>query len=152
MDFCTKCGTPLANQAVCPNCGERTTKTAVTSSTSVTDKLEPQVPRNIGFLGAVCYVAGWVSGLVMLSVYHTMPHDDPRRFFLLFHAAQSVIVFGGLTIVYVVLFEFHIPIILVALLALGIAFWLLLMSKAYQGYKYKLPIAGDYAESFAQRQ
>jgi uncharacterized membrane protein len=150
MDFCTKCGAPVANQAVCPNCAQRTTNNAVTPPTSVSEHLEPQIQHNIAVLGAVCYVAGWISGLVMFSVYRTMPHDDPRRSFLLFHAVQSMVAFGGLTIVYLALSSF--PVILMALLALGIALWLLLMFKAFQGYKFKLPIAGDFTESFIQRQ
>ena len=88
----------------------------------------------------------------MFRVYHSIPRDDPRRSFLLFHAAQSIVVFGGLTIIFVVLSGLSIPILLMGVLALGFVLWLLLMFKAYQGLIYKLPVAGDITESFIRRQ
>lgn len=65
---------------------------------------------------------------------------------------QSIIVFGAITVVEIVLG--FIPVIgfvinwIISLLALVL--WIVLMVKAYQGQMFKLPIAGDMAEKQAK--
>jgi uncharacterized membrane protein len=91
--------------------------------------------------GLLCYVLGWVTGIIFLIV-------EKENRFVRFHAVQSIVVFGAITIVDIVIG--WIPIIgwIIALI-LGIAafiLWILLMYKAYQGQMYKLPIAGKIAE------
>lgn len=96
--------------------------------------------------GLICYLAVWVSGLILYLI-------ETKSSFVRFHAAQSVIVFGGLTIVTTILN--FIPFIGWAINAfLGIValvLWLVLMIKAYQGERYKLPVAGDLAEQWAAK-
>lgn len=91
--------------------------------------------------GALTYVLGWITGLLFWFL-------EPENKFVRFHAMQSIVVFGALTVVEIVLG--FIPIlgfILGALLGLsGFVLWLWLMYKAYQGEMYKLPWAGDFAE------
>ena len=91
--------------------------------------------------GVLCYVLGWVTGIIFLLL-------EKDNQFVRFHAIQSIIVFGALTVVDIVLG--FVPVIgWVAVWAIGIlAFilWVVLMVKAYQGQRYKLPIAGDIAE------
>ncbi len=69
--------------------------------------------------------------------------------FVRFHAMQSVVVFVPITIAWVV-FGF-IPVvhgILNLLLSLiSLVLWLVLMYQAFQGNYFKLPKAGDYAET-----
>lgn len=93
--------------------------------------------------GLLCYVLGWISGLVFLI----LEKDDK---FVRFHAMQSVVTFGALTVVFALVF---IPIIGWVfgwiLGALGIVLWIILMIRAYLGEKYKMPIAGDFAEKHA---
>lgn len=94
--------------------------------------------------GLLCYVLGWVTGLVFFLI-----EKDSK--FVRFHAMQSLIVFGVLCIAIIVVG--WIPIIgwgisgLISLLALVL--WIILMIKAYQGEKFKLPWAGDLAEKQA---
>ena len=45
--------------------------------------------------GLLCYVLGWVTGLIFFFI--------DKRPFVRFHAAQSIVVFGGLTIVRIAL-------------------------------------------------
>ncbi|MFC1979282.1 DUF4870 domain-containing protein [Chloroflexota bacterium] len=91
--------------------------------------------------GLLCYVLGWVSGLVFILI-----EKDNR--FVRFHALQSIYVFGVITVVGIVLG--WIPFIgtvlgpLVGLL--GFVLWIVLMIKAYQGEMFKLPWAGNLAE------
>jgi len=68
--------------------------------------------------------------------------------YIRFHAMQSIVVFGALTVASIVLG--FIPVVgwvLGTILGIGgFVLWILLMVKAYQGEKFKLPIAGDIAE------
>jgi len=94
--------------------------------------------------GLLCYVLGWVSGLVFFLI-------EKRNKFVRFHALQSIIVFGVLFLASFILG--WIPVIgaviswLISILALVL--WIILMIKAYQGEKFKLPWAGDLAEKNA---
>lgn len=91
--------------------------------------------------GLLCYVLGWVSGLVFILI-------EKESKFVRFHAIQSIYVFGTLTIASIVLS--WIPVVGVVLTGLisvlSIVLWIILMVKAYQGTMYKLPWAGDLAE------
>lgn len=86
---------------------------------------------------ALTYVLGWVSGLVFLLVEK---EDKDIRF----HAAQSIVVFGALTILGMI------PVIGLMLSPLiflvGLVAWIVLVVKAYQGGKLRLPVVGNIAE------
>jgi len=71
--------------------------------------------------------------------------------FVRFHAIQSIIVFGAINLAYFIVFR--IPYIWFfgwIFWAFGIVLWIVLMLKAYQGEKFKLPISGDLAEKYAK--
>jgi uncharacterized membrane protein len=93
--------------------------------------------------GLLCYVLGWVSGLVFILI-------EKENKFVRFHAMQSIIVFGALTVANFILS--WIPVIggfLVWVIGLlGLVLWIVLMIKAYQGATYKLPWAGNLAEKW----
>ena len=93
--------------------------------------------------GLLCYVLGWISGLVFILI-------EQENKFVRFHAMQSIIVFGAITVVGIILG--WIPVIgtiLGGLLwLLGLVLWIVLMVKAYQGTRYKLPWSGDLAEKW----
>ncbi len=92
-------------------------------------------------VGAFAYALGWVSGIAFLLM-------EPSNKFVRFHAWQSVIVFGGLSLAWLILVS---VVLLGSILAwvvvvpLSAVLWLLLMFKAYQGERYRLPFAGDIA-------
>jgi uncharacterized membrane protein len=106
--------------------------------------------------GLLCYVLGWVTGVVFFLI--------DKRPYVRFHAAQSIVVFGGLHILRVVLgsvlgigfgfgawgaFSFgFLAFELIGLLSLVL--WILLMIKAYQGERFRVPVAADIADSFAK--
>ena len=87
--------------------------------------------------GALCYVFGFVSGVVFLLL-------EKENKFVRFHAMQSVMVFLGIIIITAI------PLVgwlmSIFIIPLGIALWLILIYKAYQGEKFKLPVVGDFAE------
>ena len=63
--------------------------------------------------------------------------------FVRFHAAQSVVTFGILTIIVLIPFLwFFVPIAWI----FGFVLWLVLIYKAYQGEEFKLPWVGDLAK------
>lgn len=91
--------------------------------------------------GLLCYVLGWVTGIIFLIL-------EKESQFVRFHAMQSIVVFGAITVVDIILS--FIPFIgwvlswIVSVLAFIL--WIVLMVKAYQGQRYKLPWAGNFAE------
>lgn len=102
--------------------------------------LEPNVA------GLLCYLFGWISGLIFFLI----EKDD----FVRFHAMQSIITFGAITVLSIIFgILFLVPFvgaILGAILWIGtIILWILLMVKAYQGERFKLPVIGDLAEKYS---
>lgn len=89
---------------------------------------------------ALTYVLGWVTGLVF---FLAEKKDRDIRF----HAAQSIITFGVLTILSMV------PIVGWMLspfvFLVGLVVWVVLLVKAYQGARFKLPVIGNLAEKLA---
>ena len=93
--------------------------------------------------GALTYALGWITGAAFLLL-------EPANKFVRFHAWQSVIVFGGLSIGWFIALSLLFPIgwfiAFAMILPLSAFLWLRLMYKAYRGERYKLPITGDMAE------
>jgi uncharacterized membrane protein len=92
--------------------------------------------------GALSYALGWITGIGFLLT-------EPANKFVRFHALQSVIVFGGLSLAWFI--AMSIPLLgwliaFVVIPPLSAVLWLLLMFKAYQGARFKVPFAGNVAE------
>ncbi|MEK7165265.1 MAG: hypothetical protein AAB874_00460 [Patescibacteria group bacterium] len=96
---------------------------------------------NENMLGAVAYLLGFVTGIILLFV-------EKKSKSVRFHAMQSTILFGGLFVVNLGLG--FIPLLgwlagfLLSLF--GFVMWLLLMWKAFNGEMYKVPYVGALAE------
>ena len=94
--------------------------------------------------GILCYVLGWITGIIFLIL-------EPNNKYVRFHAFQSIITFGTITVI-LIIFGW-IPIIGIIVNAIvGVAafiLWLFLIIQASQNKKYKLPYAGEYAEKLA---
>jgi uncharacterized membrane protein len=90
------------------------------------------------------YLLGFITGIIFYVL-------EKENKFVRFHAMQSIIVSGFF---FVVGIAAHIVpfvgqfISVVANLA-SLVLWVILMVKAYQGEKFKLPVAGDIAEQKA---
>ena len=93
--------------------------------------------------GLLCYVLGWVSGVIFLIL-------EPENKSVRFHAIQSIIVFGILNVAGIIFGWIPVVRWLIGGLIGALAFilWVVLMYKAYQGEKYKIPWAGDQAEKW----
>ncbi len=96
--------------------------------------------------GALCYLAGLVTGIVFLVL-------EKENRFVRFHAIQSIVVSIALMVVMIVLG--FIPIIgwvINMLLGIGVfILWIVMMLNAYRGRMMKLPVAGNIAESQANK-
>ena len=106
------------------------------------DKTSTGLDENIA--GLLCYVLGWVSGIVFLLL-------EQENKFVKFHAVQSIIVFGTLSLVNGVLGWIPVLGLIIGIISGILAFvlWILLMVKASQGERYKVKWAGNYAERWA---
>ena len=110
--------------------------------------MEPNVAAGLS------YVLGWITGLVFFLM-------EKQNRFVRFHAMQSILFFGGLSILGIVLriiIGIDIPFLsLVALCINGllglVAFvgWIVLLINGFQGKYFKLPVIGDYAERYANQ-
>lgn len=101
-----------------------------------TTSLDPNIAA------ALSYGLGWVTGVAFLLMEH-------ENTFVRFHAMQSTIVFVTLSVACILLQSIPILGMLIAVfivIPLAAVLWLVLMFKAYQGERFKLPIAGDMAE------
>jgi len=94
-------------------------------------------------VGALCYVLGWITGIVFLIV-------ERKNKFVRFHAMQSLLTFLPLSVIgWAIRWVPFVGWVISGLIwILSLILWLILMIKAYQGEMYKLPIAGDLAEEF----
>jgi len=103
------------------------------------DKTSSGFDENVA--GALCYSLGWISGLVFYLV-------EPRNAFVRFHALQSVMFFGVACVAFIVCLT--IPflgwILSIVVFYASLAVWLLMMLKAYQGQRFRLPIVGRMVE------
>lgn len=97
--------------------------------------LEPNVA------GLLCYLGFWISGIVFLVI-------EEKNKFVRFHALQSIVTFGALTVAGALLgwipYAGGVFGIIIGILAFIL--WVVLMVKAYQGELYKVPLAGQVAE------
>jgi uncharacterized membrane protein len=105
-----------------------------------TEKTSTGLEANLA--AALSYLLGFISGIAFLVL-------EKENRFVRFHALQSVLAFGGITLVWLLLnavpilgFIFGVLVIIPASAIL----WLVLMFKAYQGDEFKLPIVGQIAE------
>lgn len=93
--------------------------------------------------GLLCYVFGWVSGVVFLIA-------EKNSRFVKFHAWQSILFNIALIVIGTVIGM--IPIIRMLSFVVwigGAILWVILLMKAYKGERYKLPFIGDIAEKQA---
>jgi uncharacterized membrane protein len=167
MAFCAKCGSAVNEGApFCSACGApQTGATAaappppppqqqayVAPAAPAGGNVQPQQQMAENVAGFLCYLVGWITGLIFFLI--------DKRPYVRFHAAQSIVLFGGFNILIWVFgaisvgmlgfggFHFAGFLWLISiLLDLGaFVLWILLMVKAYQGERFRVPVVADIAE------
>jgi uncharacterized membrane protein len=90
---------------------------------------------------ALSYLAWFVTGIIFLVI-----EKDSR--FVKFHAMQSTLFFLPIAVVQMVLWSIPLLGWLLGffLWVASLVAWLILMFKAFQGERFKLPVVGDLAE------
>ena len=150
MAFCKSCGQDIGSAGFCPKCGASQTATVAPAASAPAASPTEGLQENVA--GLLCYVLGWLTGIIFLLI--------DKRPFVKFHAAQSIVVFGGLTILRIGLMFMGgitggvigwgvLGMIGLAISLIGLVLWILLMVKAYQHVLYKVPIAAPIAENIA---
>ena len=81
----------------------------------------------------LAYLLGWITGLIFLFV----GKDDPD---VKWNAANSIIVFGGLSVVNLVVS--YIPVVNVLLFLIVFFYWAIFMYRAVQGTGQRIPAPG----------
>jgi uncharacterized membrane protein len=150
MPFCGKCGSSVADGvAYCPQCGAPLGASASAPAVAVpagTTGLQENVA------GMLCYLLGWLTGIIFLVI--------DKRPLVRFHAAQSIVVFGALFLLRIIL-TFGImgtgffgifalwTLVSVLLSIVTLVAWIALMVLTYQGKRTEVPIAAGIAKSIA---
>ena len=157
--FCPKCGTENPEYAkFCTKCGAELVPPAGGSETPATPPAQTSIGLQPNIAGLLCYVAGWITGIIFLVI-------EKKSQFVKFHAWQSIMTFGILTGVQIIIsilsaialstFSFglwqfaHVVLIIVWLLIVGL--WIALIVLAYSGKMWKLPVIGNWAEKQASK-
>ena len=106
---------------------------------SLSEKSSTGLDANIA--GMLCYFGFFITGILFLVL-------EKQSSYVRFHAMQSTFAFIGLFAAHWV--GLLVPVLgwvfscLVQMAAIGV--WIFMMVKAFQGERYKLPIAGDMVE------
>ena len=104
------------------------------------EEIKTSTGINQNVAGLLCYLGWWITGLIFFLI-------EKENRFVRFHAMQSIITFGALSALSMVLS--FIPFFWILLPIVGILqliLWVVLMVKAYQGQMFKLPVVGEMAE------
>ena len=97
--------------------------------------------------GLLCYLGWWITGIIFFVL-------EKENKLVRFHAVQSIIAFGILFIIMVVLGPIftviHLGIITSIIGLLAFILWIVMMVFAAQGKMTKLPWVGDLAEKYSK--
>jgi uncharacterized membrane protein len=88
----------------------------------------------------IAYLFGWLSGLIIFLV-------EKESYFVRFHALQSLLFFGGMSLILGVLGRIPVVGWVIAVIGgiLTFVFWIIGMVNAFRGELYRFPVVGDFA-------
>ena len=146
--FCAKCGTSM-EAAAAPGgaaaSGSVPGAQAYNAQSATGGTMAPNVA------GALAYLLTFITGILFLVL---APYNQDK--FVRFHAFQAIFLFAAWIVVWIVemvlmvILPWGLMTMVSMLVSLGfLALWIVLMVKAYQGERFKLPVLGDLAEKQA---
>ena len=172
---CSKCGAENPDNAqFCSKCGAELAASVKTSKSTAKSKAEPAKAKagagkakaevvkteektgssggesstgmSANIAGLLCYVAVWVTGIVFVLL-------EKKSTFVKFHAWQSIMTFGVLTVANLILMFIPVVgwILSIIIRIIMLVLWIILMIKAGQGKMWKVPWAGNWAEKQANK-
>ena len=153
--FCSKCGAENPEGAkFCSKCGAELGAPVGGTETPATPPAETSTGLQPNIAGLLCYVALWVTGIIFLVI-------EKKSTFVKFHAWQSIMTFGILTAVQIIVSPVFAGIAVATfspglLVASGVlstivwiltfVLWIILLIQAGSGKMWKVPLVGDWAE------
>jgi uncharacterized membrane protein len=153
--FCSQCGAENPEGAkFCFKCGAKLGVVATPTEGEAKPEAESSTGLSANVAGLLCYVAGWITGIVFIVL-------EKKSIFVKFHAWQSIMTFGVLTVAHLIL-STMLRALAVATFLPGLAIfagvlgtiiwilmailWIILVIQAGTGKMWKVPWAGDWAE------
>jgi uncharacterized membrane protein len=152
--FCSSCGAQVADGAAfCPACGKSSTQSTgggAAAAPAQSQSTAGGLTDNVA--GMLAYIPALITGIIFLVVE---PYN--KRPFVRFHAFQSIFFGIAMTVLWIAVSILGlVPVLGWATILLwpilfigGVIVWIVLLLKANQGQKFKLPIIGDMAEKQA---
>jgi uncharacterized membrane protein len=157
--FCSKCGAENPEGAkFCSKCGAGLGVVATPTEGAAKPEAESSTGMSANTAGLLCYLATWITGIIFVVL-------EKKSKFVKFHAWQSIMTFGVLTVVQIILaiisgiatFTFAPGLALFAWVltiivsVIMVVLWIILMIQAGTGKMWKVPGAGDWAEKQASK-
>ena len=145
--LCSKCGTENPDGAqFCSKCGAGLGVAATPTEGAAKPEAESSTGMSANVAGLLCYVLVWITGIVFVVL-------EKKSTFVKFHAWQSIMTFGLLTVANLILS--WIPVVgWILSILIGIlmfVLWIILIIQAGSGKMWKVPLAGDWAEKQASK-
>jgi uncharacterized membrane protein len=153
--FCSQCGAENPDDArFCSKCGNRIGVAATPTEGAPEPEAESSTGLSANVAGLLCYVAGWITGIIFIVL-------EKKSIFVKFHAWQSIMTFGILTVAHLILYQMlraiafatFLPGLTIFAGVLGtiiwitmVILWIILVIQAGTGKMWKVPWAGDWAE------
>jgi len=144
--FCTNCGSPMDETAAfCSKCGKGASGAPTSAGT-------PPAGGQTVTGGLTDNVAGMLAYVTIIpAILFLLIAPYNRNRFVRFHSFQCIfLAIAWFVLEFVIAFMPFIHHMLWSLLALaGLALWIVLLYKAYNGEMWKVPVVGDMAEKQA---
>jgi uncharacterized membrane protein len=146
--FCSKCGAENPEGTkFCSKCGAELGAAAAPAEGGAKVEAETSVGMSPNTAGLLCYVLGWITGIIFVVL-------EKKSTFVKFHAWQSIMTFGVLSVVLFIVSLIPIigPLVLVPIVLIIMAvLWIILLIQAGTGKMWKVPWAGNWAEKQASK-
>lgn len=155
MAFCPNCGAAVEGR-FCAKCGAQVDPAASAGTGPANAAYAAPAAGGLAdnVAGALCYVLGLVTGILFLVL---APYNQSK--FVRFHAFQAIFLHVAFIVLWIadtalavaLPWSLHLlsSLLWMAIALGGLVVWILVLVKAYQGERFKLPVIGDLAEKQA---
>ena len=145
--FCSKCGAENPEGGkFCSKCGTGLGAEAKPTEGAAKPEAESSTGMSADIAGLLCYLLMWITGIAFIVI-------EKKSTFVKFHAWQSIMTFGVLTVALLILgpIPFIGRILWTLIFILMVVLWIILLIQAGTGKMWKVPGAGNWAEKMANK-